>query len=201
MTPHPSPPHQRYQPTAAGTILRRRGRPVFHWPDVTSCTRTVGLLGLAIALATAACATRSTRIDPTRLAGVGSDWATVVGLRTGVQVRVELSSSGRVEGRLARADEHGLTLAHGDAVRAVARADVRRVITVGHRKTEKAGRGAIIGGVLGGALGLVAETNRAAWSAILAAGWGAVGALIGAADGFVDREEVVIYAAAANTIS
>ena len=87
------------------------------------------------------------------------------------------------------------------AGRAVARADARRVITIRHRRAEKAGRGAIVGAVLGGALGLVAETNRAVWSAILAAGWGAVGALIGAADGFFDCEEVVICAATANTIS
>ena len=114
---------------------------------------------------------------------------------------MELSGSGTVEGRLARADEHGLTLADGVAVRAVARGEVRRVITIRRRTAEKASRGAIIGAVLGGALGLVAETDRAAWSAILAAGWFAVGAIIGASDGFFDREEVVIYTATTNTVS
>lgn len=157
------------------------------------CSRTVGLLGLVVVLATTACSARSTRIAPAPLAGVG-DWAAVVALRTGVRVRVELSGSGSVEGRLDRADEHGLTLSDGSALRAVARADARRVITVRHRTAEKARRGAIVGGVLGGALGLVAETNRAAWSAILAAGWSAIGALIGASDGFSESEELVIYA-------
>jgi hypothetical protein len=43
--------------------------------------------------------------------------------------------------------------------------------------------------------GLTTESNQLPWAAFLAAGWGAIGAAIGASDGFFDREETLVYLA------
>jgi len=46
-------------------------------------------------------------------------------------------------------------------------------------------------GVVGG-LAVSAETNKAQWSALMAFGWGAIGAAIGAING-MDRDRVLVY--------
>ena len=55
-------------------------------------------------------------------------------------------------------------------------------------------RGLGIGATGGATLGAVAETNKAQWSALMALGWGAIGAVIGAVNG-LDRDRVLVYEA------
>jgi len=39
------------------------------------------------------------------------------------------------------------------------------------------------------------QSNQLPWAGFLAAGWGAIGATIGASQGFFDREEALVYVA------
>jgi uncharacterized membrane protein len=70
------------------------------------------------------------------------------------------------------------------------------LVLVQRRTGQKAKRGLIIGAIAGGLVGgLTAESNQGLWSALMAAGWGVIGAVIGASDGFSDRQETLVYLA------
>jgi hypothetical protein len=55
--------------------------------------------------------------------------------------------------------------------------------------------GLAIGVAGGAALGTLAETNQGTWMAMLSAGWGGIGALIGAINGR-DRSRTLVYESA-----
>ena len=61
---------------------------------------------------------------------------------------------------------------------------------------QKAKRGLLIGAIAGGLVGaLTTNSKQLPWAGFLAAGWGAIGAAIGASPGFFDREEALVYVA------
>ncbi len=123
-----------------------------------------------------------------------SDWTAVVALRSGASVRVE-SSGGTVQsGQFLRADTGHLTMTVASRSVEIQRAEVRRLYRVSERHVGRfALRGLGTGAAGGATLGAVAaETNKAQWSALMALGWGAVGAAIGAING-LDRDRVLLY--------
>ena len=123
-----------------------------------------------------------------------SDWTAVVALRSGASVRVE-SSAGTVQsGQFLRADSDHLTIAVASRLVDIRRAEVRRLYRISERHVGRfAMRGLGIGAAGGATLGaFAAETNKAQWSALMALGWGTVGAAIGAING-LHRDRVLLY--------
>jgi len=126
-----------------------------------------------------------------------TEWSSVTRLGPGALVRIEDAAHNVVAGRFVRADHCGVTLANEVSSQTVLQSDVERVTLISRLTASKAKRGGIAGTVAGGLAGtLTVKSNRVPWGLLLAAGWGAVGALIGASDGFADRKETVVYQAA-----
>jgi len=125
-----------------------------------------------------------------------SDWTTVVTLRSGASVRVESSDGMVQQGQFLAADTDHLTITVARRPVDIRRAEVRRLYRVSERKVRRfALRGLGIGATGGATLGAVAaETNKAQWSALMALGWGAIGAVIGAINGTA-RDRVLLYEA------
>jgi hypothetical protein len=153
-------------------------------------------LVLASIIASAGCAAHR----PSASAGqpskvpASNDWLAVTRLAEGASVHVDLQDGTSAAGRFVAADDSQVSVRLGGTEQTLPRPTVHRLATV-HRNTKrKATRGLIIGGVAGGLLGaLTAETNRAEWALFMAGGWAAIGAAIGASDGFADREVIVVY--------
>jgi hypothetical protein len=99
------------------------------------------------------------------------------------------------EGTLQAIDDTQITILRNASVMIAPRAEVRTVERVGARQTAKrAGLGLLIGAVGGAILGYaVTETNKGAWAARMALGWGGIGGAIGAIDGRHARERIVVY--------
>jgi hypothetical protein len=122
-----------------------------------------------------------------------SDWQAVVALQPGVVLRVETFSRERLRGPLERVDSDHVTLASPKGAVDIPRGSVRRVIQVGNRHVGRyALRGLLIGAAAGGTWGATVETNKGKWSALMAVGWGTIGAVIGAVNG-LDREQYLWY--------
>jgi hypothetical protein len=130
------------------------------------------------------------------IAAQPSDWATVVTLRSGASVRVESSDGMVQQGQFLLADTDHLTVTVARRPVDIRRAEVRRLYQMSERKVGRfALRGLVIGATGGATLGAVAaETNKAQWSALMALGWGAIGAVIGAING-LNRDRVLVYEA------
>jgi len=129
-------------------------------------------------------------------AAASDDWSAVTRLATGSALRVEVSAEPSTTGRLVSAQTNQVTISTGSSQRTLLRPEIRRVILVQRRTGQRAKRGLIIGAIAGGLVGgLGTKSNQVPWAAFLAAGWGAIGATIGAADGFFDREETLVYLA------
>lgn len=126
------------------------------------------------------------------------DWTTVVALRSGASVRVESFDGMVQQGQFLRADTDHLTVTVARRPVDIRRAEVRRLYQMSERKFGRfALRGLVIGATGGATLGAVAaETNKAQWSALMALGWGAIGAVIGAING-LNRDGVLVYEAQA----
>jgi hypothetical protein len=123
-----------------------------------------------------------------------SDWTAVVALRSGASVRVD-SFPGIVQsGQFLRADSDHLTMTVASRSVNIHRAEVWRVYRVSERHVGRfALRGLGIGAAGGATLGAVAaETNKAELSALMALGWGTVGAAIGAING-LHGDRVLLY--------
>ena len=123
-----------------------------------------------------------------------SDWTAVVALRSDASVRVESSAGKAQSGQFLRADNDHLTMTVATRSVDIQRGEVRRVYQMSERHV---GRFTLLGlgiGAAGGAtLGaFAAETNKAEWSALMALGWGTVGAAIGAING-LHRDRVLLY--------
>ena len=150
-------------------------------------------LGITV-FALAGCA--SLRSPGVRAGSESSDWSAVMRLDPGSSVRVEDAAGAAVAGRFVRADGDGVTLAVGPASQTVLRAAVQRLLLIERLTATKAKRAWLVGTVAGGLLGaFAAKSNRVPWALVMSAGWGAIGAVIGASDGFFDRKESLIYRA------
>jgi len=147
-----------------------------------------------MAIFSSGCAARS--VVALRNAPASDDWSAVTRLATGTSLRVEVSAEPSTTGRLVSVQGNQVTISSGSWQRTFLRPEIRRVVLVQRRTGEKAKRGLVIGAIAGALVGgLTTESNQGSWAAVMAAGWGAIGAVIGASDGFFDREETLVYLA------
>jgi uncharacterized protein YcfJ len=157
------------------------------------CAGGIAALVLLGASITSACAARTSATAAGAAPPVG-DWERVARVPVGTALKVEDRSGTVTEGWFASTEADRVTLQRRTGHVAIPRTDVKR-ITAPHRQTASgAKRGFKIGAVAGGLVGgLATRSNRPAWAAFLALGWGAIGALIGAVDGAQNVDDVVIY--------
>lgn len=128
------------------------------------------------------------------------DWSAVAGLATGSAIRVEISAGPSTTGRLVSVQMNQVTILAGGSQQKFLRPEIHRVVLVQRRTGQKAKRGLMVGAIAGGLVGgLATKSNSVPWAAFLAAGWGAIGAAIGASDGFSDRKETLVYVATNTT--
>jgi hypothetical protein len=128
--------------------------------------------------------------------GQPSDWQSVLLLQPGVSLGVELFSGVIRRGQFVEAGSDRLAIRLSGKAIEVPRASVRRLSVIHERTVGRfAVRGAIIGATAGAVLGVTtAKTNKMQWSALMAVGWGAVGAFIGSMNGLASREELIYRA-------
>ena len=121
-----------------------------------------------------------------------ADWSTVTALQP--RTRITVDAPTRIQGFVDHADADRLVVQVDGQLREFRRASVLRVAVIGPRQSGRRARnGLIIGAASGAVLGAVtAETNKGVWSALMALGWGAFGAAIGAING-LGRPETTIY--------
>ena len=127
-------------------------------------------------------------------------WETVLALPVGTLLQVETGSGAVFEGHVQPASGERLFLDTGKTHVEFSQDATRKVVRLGARKTgQHARRGFLIGAGLGAAMGAFGtESNRAAWTAFLAAGWGAIGAATGALSGFRTRDVTLVYQSPSN---
>jgi uncharacterized protein YcfJ len=124
------------------------------------------------------------------------DWSAVTTLAIGSSLRIEVSAEPSTTGRLVSVQTNQVTISSGSSPRIFLRSEIRRIVLVQRRTGQKAKRGLFIGAIAGGIVGgLTTESNQGSWAAFMAAGWGAIGAALGASDAFFDREETLVYLA------
>ena len=129
--------------------------------------------------------------------GIPNDWDAVKALGHGITVRVQQLEGRQIEGRLVSVDDVAITVVAKGTTFSLDRQSIGQIDRVGRQVGKRAERGLLIGAGGGAALGYsMAETNRGLWTALMAAGWGALGALIGAADGSREHEYRLVYRAA-----
>jgi hypothetical protein len=133
------------------------------------------------------------------LQGSTDSWATVAQLPAGTVLTVDRASGDGQTGRLASADDSGLTLdVRGQPVH-VPRAAARRISRHQPRRIGRAARrGFLVGAAFGAGLGgLTAKSNRALWVSLMAVGWGTVTAGASAIIALGPPQTEVVYVAAA----
>jgi hypothetical protein len=144
------------------------------------------------------CAVRSTAVAAPKPSV--ADWERVISVERGTILKV-LTASGAVTGHFVSAEGDELRVLADAREIAIAKSDVQRVSVQRGRIRQKVKRGFALGALAGGLVGaLTTQSNRLSWTAFLAAGWGGVGALIGALDR-TDNHEIVIYIAHAPALS
>ena len=122
------------------------------------------------------------------------DWEAVKALNAGATVRIQQLGGRQVEGRLVSVDDAVIAIVAEGMTFSFERQSVRQIDRLARHVSKRAGLGLLIGAGGGAALGYAtAETNRGLWTALMAAGWGAVGALIGAVDGLREHDYLLVY--------
>lgn len=159
------------------------------------CRRVIGAAVPCIAiLALGGCA--SLRPTDVRAGSNQHEWAAVIRLETGNTIRVENAAGDAIEGQFVRASSDDVTITMGSGAQTLLRATVQRLLLLERRTAQKAKRGWLVGTVAGGLVGALAtKSNRVPWTLFMSAGWGAIGAGIGASDGFFDRKASTVYQA------
>jgi uncharacterized membrane protein len=129
--------------------------------------------------------------------GQSTDWQSVLVLQPGISLDVEPLSGPKRRGQFVGAGSDWLAINISGKTVEVQRASVRRIYVIHERTVGRfAVRGVIVGTIAGAVLGATtAKTDKGQWSALMALGWGAFGALIGSLNG-LDRSEELIYQAA-----
>lgn len=127
----------------------------------------------------------------------GDGWQNVLALAVGAELEIQLRSGRTTRGRFASARPAEMTITAGGRSQTLGNDEIARVVSLGtHKGRHFAGRGFVIGAIAGGVWGSVAtRSHRAAWSVMLAGGWGTIGAIIGAVDGAARRERTVVWQA------
>ena len=154
-------------------------------------TERIGVTGLTLLalLGSAGCAARITR--PT--APTNHSWSRIVDLEPGSLVRVADFDGRYVTGHLSNVVGAVVTLDDSGSAREFRQKDVACLSVLTRGMTEGARRGLIVGALAGVVVGvLTTRSNRLPWAAMLAGGWGSIGALVGASIGGVN-EELVLF--------
>jgi hypothetical protein len=165
-------------------------------PSIPRSAWKVMCLALVIPCITAACAVRAapkgtgSAVTPS----AADDWTRVTQLPRRAKLTVTDGSGQSAAGHFLRADATHLTLLNRDTEVVFEKSLIATVILEEHQGWGKAKRGFRFGALAGGLFGGV-TTKSAAWSAMLAAGWGTFGFFIGAIDGANEIRRVLIYAA------
>ena len=147
----------------------------------------------------ATCAVIGVVCLPIHIHAQAGDWAKVQALMSGTQVRIENQAGSWTQGRVGVVENTQLTLRVKDKWCVIPRSAIAKIERLGnHQVGKKARRGALIGAA-GGVLQAyaLAETNKGGFALMMAAGWAAIGAVIGAIDGAGDREPILVYFTAA----
>ena len=159
-----------------------------------SIARRCALTGLAMVVAalSTGCALRAA--PKAAAAAVPSDWSQVTNLAPRARLKVKDTAGLLTAGQFIRADATHLTVLSMDRDVVFEKARVTTVILEERQTGRKAKRGFTFGALAGALVGLFGtRSNQVPWAAMLAAGWGSVGFLIGATDGATDIHRVVIY--------
>ena len=126
--------------------------------------------------------------------GLQHDWNRVKALTADAIVRIEQVGGRQLEGRLVSATDTEVAILVGVATVVVDRQSIRQVDQVVRPVGKRALLGLLIGGAGGAILGhSTAESNKGAWTALMAAGWAAIGAVIGVVDGLKTRDYRLVY--------
>jgi len=125
-----------------------------------------------------------------------NDWTAVGSVPRGTHVKVAQRIGPPVDGRLEDWSDDAITVRTRTGNAKLSRATIVRVVQVsGSQRSRRAGWGFLVGAAAGAIQGgALVESNRGAWMVALAAGWGSIGALIGAASG--SHHESIIYESA-----
>ena len=154
---------------------------------------------VCLAFGLTGCAGRSAAIAAPKPGG--DDWQRLTTVKRGTMLKV-LTASGDVAGRFVSSEGGQIKVMAGSREVSIAKSDVQQVSVRRGTTRQKVKRGFAIGALAGGLLGaFTTESNRVAFTLFLAAGWGGIGALIGALDGIGSSSEVVIYVAHARPLS
>jgi hypothetical protein len=122
------------------------------------------------------------------------DWDAVKALSAGTTVRIQQSGGRQVEGPVVSVDDAAIAILASGKTFSFDRQSVQQIDRLLRPVSKRAGLGLLIGASGGAVLGYsTAETNRGLWTALMAAGWGAVGALIGAVDGLRAHDYRLVY--------
>jgi len=122
-------------------------------------------------------------------------WAAMLSVAEGTRLEVQSRGGQTVRGSLRSADRDRLVVVVADNPVELVRRTIIRVVRLGNQTIRKnALRGFLIGASVGATQGaLTVQTNRGAWILALAAGEGAIGAVIGAIHGSRTRERTLLY--------
>jgi hypothetical protein len=154
----------------------------------------VGTVWLFALSALTGCASLHPTGDRARVASY--DWPSVMRLERGSAVRVEDVAGADMVGTLVGVTSDGVTVSQRSGSQTVLRPSVQRISLRQRQTATKAWRGWLVGTIAGTVLGaIVPETNRLPWAVFMGVGWGAIGAGIGASDGYFDRRESLVYQA------
>jgi len=130
------------------------------------------------------------------------DWDAVKVLSAGATVRIQELGGRQVEGRLVSVDDAVIAILAKGMTFSFDRQSVRQIDRLERPVSKRARLGLLIGAGGGAVLGYsTAETNRGLWTALMAAGWGAVGALIGAVDGLREHDYRLVYRTVSLSVS
>jgi hypothetical protein len=122
-------------------------------------------------------------------------WSVVQTVAEGTRLEVQCRGGQTVSGSLRSADRDRLVVVVDEGSVEILRSSILRVVRIGNRTVGKsAGLGFLIGAAIGATQGaLTVRTDRAKWILWLAAGEGAIGALIGVIHGSNARKRTVLY--------
>jgi hypothetical protein len=128
------------------------------------------------------------------LAQQDAEWSAVAALPLGTRVAIDTDSGQHATGTLASTSPDAVAINAAGTRHEFPRSTVTHVYRRPSRRAF-ATRGLLVGAGTGALAGAVlAESNRGRWSAFQAAGWGALGALIGLVEGLTADDQLVYRA-------
>ena len=144
-----------------------------------------------VAMMTSACGQRS--VAPVVVPRDAEQaWRAVGETAKRTELRIALRDGKTTSGALLDWSPAHLAIVRQDGVKRIQRQEIRQISVVRSNRGRSAARGLLIGASAGAAQGmLLTQSNRGAFSLAFAAGWGAIGAGIGALAG--GQHVTVVY--------